>query len=401
MKLRLWSGVALLLAGMVAVPGCVTTSGTPTADGFVGSAACQKCHQAEYRTWKDTWHSKMVRTPKEGLVKGAGENWAKDRDGAAGPTKGNIDGKAYAMTDVQLVVGSLWKQRFLVKNPQTGNLQFMDKQWNTVHNRWEPYGQKNDWETQCATCHVTGYRFTQYDAAEPAKQKVAFAELNVGCEACHGPGAKHVASEKGADIFNPSKGTAEQASLVCGYCHVRKENYNFRTAQGNPREDQPHPVVGQTYKAGQDDWRKWYPDKILVPGVNPAQPVSKNYPKTDLNDAFWLDEQSQKSGLFDARKHHQQYQEYLQSKHYTDKDDPLSCSACHSPHAVAGKKLLTEPRTVCRDCHSKKPYDAAAIMPGTGSTARDLYVATHTFNPNQARKQTQRHKGEPEYFFRK
>lgn len=55
MKLRLWSGVALVLAGMVSVPGCVTTSGTPTADGFVGSAACQKCHQAEYRTWRDTW----------------------------------------------------------------------------------------------------------------------------------------------------------------------------------------------------------------------------------------------------------------------------------------------------------------------------------------------------------
>lgn len=343
----------------------------------------------------------MIRTLKEGLVKGAGENWAKDGAGTAGPAKGNVDGNTYKLEDVQLVVGSLWKQRFLVKNPVTGNHQFLDKQWNTVHGRWEPYGQKNDWETQCATCHATGYRFTHYDPANPATQKVAMSELNTGCEACHGPGAKHIASEKGADIFNPGKASAEQASLVCGYCHVRKENYNFRTAQGGPREDQPHPAVGQTYKAGQDDWRKWYPDKMLIPGVLPGQPVSKNYPNTDLNNAFWLDAQSQKSNLYDARKHHQEYQEYIQSKHYNDKDDPLSCTSCHSPHAVAGKKLVTETRAVCAECHKKKPYAAETIMPGTGSTARDLYVATHTFNPDQARKPTPRATRDPEYFYKK
>jgi hypothetical protein len=180
---------------------------------------------------------------------------------------------------------------------------------------------------------------------------------------------------------------------------VRKENYNFRTAQGNPREDQPHPVVGQTYKAGQDDWRKWYPDKMLIPGVNPAQPVAKNYPNTDLNNAFWLDEQSQKSGLYDARKHHQEYQEFLQSKHAKDKENPLSCSDCHSSHAVAGKALI-DSRATCRECHTSK-YDADKIMPGTASTAGNLFVATHTFNPNQARKAMPRATSAPEYFYKK
>ena len=35
------------------------------------------------------------------------------------PGKGNVDGKAYALADVQMVVGSKWKQRFLVKNSAT------------------------------------------------------------------------------------------------------------------------------------------------------------------------------------------------------------------------------------------------------------------------------------------
>ena len=397
MKRYLWAVLAVLAALGAVVAGCVTGPGGPTADGFVGSQACQKCHQAEYRTWNETYHSKMIRTLRDGLLKDAGEQWSKDVKGTPGPTKGNIDGKPYTLEDVQLVVGSYWKQRYLVKNPATGNLQFMDKQWNTVHKQWENYGQKNDWQTTCATCHATGYRLVAYDPANPAAQKVAMSEHNTGCESCHGPGAKHVESAKGTDVFNPGKATKENSSLVCGYCHVRKENEHFKTAQGNPREDQPHPVVGQTFKAGQDDWRKWYPNQMLIPGVNPAQPVSKNYPKTDLNDAFWLDEQSQKSGLYDARKHHEEYQEFIQSTHY--KKNVLSCADCHSPHAVAGK-ALTDPKATCEGCHGKK-YDVNKIMPGTGSTAANLFVATHTFNPNQARKQTPRATGAPEYFYRK
>ncbi len=62
----------------------------------------------------------------------------------------------------------------------------------------------------------------------------------------------------------------------------------------------------------------------------------------------------------------------------------LSCSDCHSPHAVAGK-TLSDPKATCEGCHGKK-YDVSKIMPGTASTAANLFVATHTFNPNQARK---------------
>ena len=92
---------------------------------------------------------------------------------------------------------------------------------------------------------------------------------------------------------------------MCGYCHVRKENEHFKSAQGNPREDQPHPALGETYKAGQDDWRTWYPDGVLIPGANPKQPINQNCPKTDLENAFYLDELAQKHKFYDSRKHHQ------------------------------------------------------------------------------------------------
>lgn len=59
---------------------------------FVGSERCGACHIREYKTWKDTYHSKMVRLLKAGLLKDAADNWAKDSKGNAGPTKGNVDG---------------------------------------------------------------------------------------------------------------------------------------------------------------------------------------------------------------------------------------------------------------------------------------------------------------------
>ena len=63
------------------------------ASEFVGSEKCGTCHAAEFKTWQDSYHAKMVRTPQEALLKDALDNWAKDSKGNAGPTKGNIDGK--------------------------------------------------------------------------------------------------------------------------------------------------------------------------------------------------------------------------------------------------------------------------------------------------------------------
>ena len=161
MQVHRWALAALATVGLAALTSCTTDSRTASvASEFVGSEKCGTCHAAEFKTWKDSYHSKMVRTPQDGLLKDALDNWTKDSKGNAGPTKGNIDGKTYTLADVQLVVGSKWKQRYLVKNPATGNHQFLDKQWNRYSNAWEGYGQKNDWETQCSTCHATGYRIT-------------------------------------------------------------------------------------------------------------------------------------------------------------------------------------------------------------------------------------------------
>ena len=135
---------------------------------------------------------------------------------------------------------------------------------------------------------------------------------------------------------------------------------------------------------------------MLIPGVLPNQPLSKNYPNTDLNNAFFTDDKAQKDNSFDARKHHEEYQDYLQSAHYTK--NVLSCADCHSPHAAKGKERI-KARDTCKGCHGTT-YDVDKIMPGLASTAANLFVRSHTFNKNQDRKSGPLATGEPVYFYK-
>ena len=359
------------------VSGCATSAPVvgrvPDDAKFVGSAACQLCHDRQYVSWRKSWHSKIVRPKTGSILREAVDKWAGDGT-SPGPTIGNATGKAFALEDVQYVVGLRWKQLYLVQNDQTGNLQFMNMQFNRASNKWETYGQKNDWNTQCATCHTTGYRITAYDEQAGKTVKSEFAEMSVGCEACHGPGSAHVASKSKADIFNPADVDVMAQSKVCGYCHLRLENEKWKTAQGNPRDDFPAPRLGETYRPG-DDWTQWYPHEVIIPGVQAGDPFDKEY-AGDLKDLFKTDEHAKATGVFEEAKHHQQYQGFIQSAHY--RSGVISCITCHTPHAGSGKTQKVA-RETCGSCHDAS-YSMDKYMPNTGLTAGNLFVRSHTFN---------------------
>lgn len=356
---------------------CAMLFSTPPASArdFVGSKACKKCHAEEFKSWKGTFHSKIVQPKKTGILKDAVAKWNSDGK-SPGPTTANVTGTPAKLEDVKYVVGSRWKQRFLVKNEQTGNLQFMNKQFNRLSGMWENYGNRNDWDTMCGTCHSTGYRITKVD--ETGKTlKSEYSEMSVGCEACHGPGAKHVKSarkDKKKTIFNPANVDVQAQSKVCGYCHIRLENEQFKSAQGNPREDLPAPKVGDSYKAG-EDWTKWYPEHVGIPGVHADEPFDKEY-HGDLKGLFKTDEFAKANGIYEEAKHHQQYQGFLQSTHY--KSGQLSCITCHAPHAGKGK-LKKVASGACVKCHDAS-YTVEKYMPNTGKTADNLFVRSHTFS---------------------
>ena len=358
---------------------------------YVGSETCKKCHKTEYDSWKLTFHSKMIRKKDDGILKDVVEKWKTDGF-ESGPTTGNVTGAKFTIDDVQYTIGSNWKQRFLVKDDSTGGYQFLNRQFNRMSGRWEPYGAKSDWDTNCATCHTTGYRLTNYDTENPKTQKAEWSELNNACENCHGPGAKHMQSRSKKDIWNfAGKSKVEQAR-VCGYCHIRLENEKYKTAQGSNREDFPAPKVGDSFKPS-DDWTKWYPDHVIVPGVQENHPFDAEY-KGDLKGMFIVDAISKANGVYEEGKHHEEYQGFIQSKHY--KSAGLSCIDCHSAHATK-KQPMKDPVKSCSQCHDES-YTYTKYMPGTGKTAENLFVRSHTFIKNQQRPNLPTDQGVPIYY---
>jgi hypothetical protein len=66
-------------------------------------------------------------------------------------------------------------------------------------------------ETRCAACHVTDFRGDRH----------SFEEIGVGCEACHGPGGRHVDSEDRADVVAFAELDAAEEATVCARCHLQ------------------------------------------------------------------------------------------------------------------------------------------------------------------------------------
>ena len=61
-----------------------------------------------------------------------------------------------------------------------------------------------NWNFMCAECHSTGVR-KNYDAASD-RFATSWAEISVGCEACHGKGSAHVARAQDRQASGPSQG---------------------------------------------------------------------------------------------------------------------------------------------------------------------------------------------------
>jgi cytochrome c553 len=146
---------------------------------------CRGCHVGDATSWKENYHSKMVRPAKDGLIQSAVEHWTRDAKGSTGPRTGNIDGRTYGLDDVVMVVGSKWKQRYLVRLPGTSSHQFLDRQWNAYTRLWETYSNSDDWETVCGACHVkpNGLADVSMPApaalrtdAHPARQKLQLSD---------------------------------------------------------------------------------------------------------------------------------------------------------------------------------------------------------------------------------
>ena len=225
----MWWGRLVVVAGVVVVGlaagGWWWHAGrraTPPVVGpaaHVGSPACAGCHQDADQRWRQSHHALAMQPATEATV--AGDfNGARFTYAGVTSTFARRDAKFVVRTDgpdgtlrdyeVAYTFGVSPLQQYLVPFPD-GRLQALSIAWDTrpraqggqrwfhlypgekVTHRDELHWTRpsQNWNHMCAECHSTAVR-KNYDATA-RRFATAYAEVSVGCEACHGPGSQHVA----------------------------------------------------------------------------------------------------------------------------------------------------------------------------------------------------------------
>ncbi len=210
-------GVALFVCPLL---GCGELPGTDNSRPFaeepryVGSAACAACHGEAHGAWHGSHHQRSMLPAAGGSVAGDFTDTAFVQDGVAShfSQRGNrflvrTPDASGASTEfaVRYTFGVEPLQQLLLESPG-GRLQAFTVAWDTEDRWWfhlqpehglgygDPLhwtGLAHNWNFMCADCHSTAVR-KGYDARTRTYQ-TEFAEVSVGCEACHGPASRHVA----------------------------------------------------------------------------------------------------------------------------------------------------------------------------------------------------------------
>lgn len=310
---------------------------------YVGRESCIECHQTQADLFHGSHHDMAMDVANDETVLAR-------FDGAKIPHYGvtstvfregekfmvNTEGPDGEMQDfeVKYVFGVEPLQQYMVElrrdpnaeEDEVGQLQVLRLSWDTVRKRWfyltppdvdekidsnDPLhwtGITQRWNTSCAECHSTNLQ-RNYDAATQ-HYHTTFSEIDVSCEACHGPGSLHVQLAKNKGLFwDKQHGyglaklkTASNLPQVesCAPCHSRRTG------------------VCNGFQAG-DRFDDFFACQVLADQVYQHD--------GQIRDEDYV------------------YGSFIQSKMF---HQGIRCSDCHDPHSA---RLKFDDNQLCTSCH--------------------------------------------------
>lgn len=341
---------------------------------YEGAASCAPCHADHHASWSRTFHSTMTQLPEPGRVLGAFDGAAREfygrralpfeRDGAYWMRI--PDGASEREARVALCVGSnRYQQYFEQMDPvEGGELRRLPLLWHVGEARWmhmngaflEPDDTRWDahaasWNDNCIFCHNTGVEPRMAERERRFESRVA--DLGIACEACHGPGERHVdvmdslwtrlfggpGTDDGAAIVNPESLPQAESLALCGQCHSQ-------------RLPEPLSRIGEFLQRGPS----FRPGDQLTGHVTPitreTSSVVASRPEL-FRERFWRD------GT--ARLTAYEYLGITQSACALGGE--LTCLSCHEMHGGDVHGQL-EPRmrgdAACTQCHAEIAADVGA-----------------------------------------
>lgn len=340
---------------------------------FVGSETCIGCHQAEGKLWHGSQHQLAMAHATEQSVLGDFSDAAFDYFGVRSRFF-RKEGKFFAETDgpdgklatfeIKYTFGIDPLQQYLVEFPD-GRLQSLSIAWDSRPKdkggqRWfHLYPNEEirhddvlhwtklneNWNFMCAECHSTGVQ-KNYDAASD-HFATAFAEISVGCEACHGQGSRHVGWARDRQSWWPvGKISDPTMGLTERFTERRDATWSLNAATGNAgRSGAPRPLRAEVETCGLCHARRGQFSEAWVPG----QSLSDTHRVSAFDRGLY-----HADGQMRDEEEVYNYGPFKQSRMFAA---GVTCSDCHDPHS--GKLRLSGDGT-CLQCHAQSKYASAA-----------------------------------------
>ena len=342
-RIALAAAIVILLSPVLYLLKAQTVEPLPAAGAveFVGSEKCKKCHETAYNKWNGSHHDLAMDVANDTTVLGdfndvsytdpynkVTSRFYRKGDKYFVQTEGP-DGQPGEF-EITHTFGFYPLQQYLVPFPD-GRLQCLNIAWDIEKKVWyrlPPYEVEGPddwlhwtrggqtWNVMCAECHST--RLTKGFDPDTGAYQTTWFEIDVGCEACHGPGSKHLAwADKPAfaraktanydlEVHTNSLETTDQIKL-CAPCHSRRFQLgDNRHAEGELLDL----MVPQLLNEG-----LYYPDGQIL-------------------DEVYV------------------YGSFVQSKMY---QHGVRCSDCHDVHSLKRHK---EKNDLCTQCHRADVYDS-------------------------------------------
>ncbi len=330
---------------------------------YLGSENCQSCHQTEYDAWQGSHHQLAMQAASGDAVLGDFSDSQFSKDGVISTffKQGdrfmiNTDGPDGALQDYEIsyVFGVYPLQQYMVDFPQ-GKIQVLDVAWDSRPEaqggqRWFSLhpdekipagdilhwtGPNLNWNYMCADCHSTNL-LKNFDD-ETQTYQTSWTDINVACEACHGPGSAHKAwaDAKAGNEEN----TTENRGLTVDLNERDGVIWHVDPKSYLPKRSQQNDSRAEIEVCARCHSRRSQLSDDFVPG----QPFMDAYHPALLTEGLYYADGQMQDEVY-------VWGSFRQSKMY---QAGVTCSDCHDPHTA---ELKAPGQQVCAQCHTPERY---------------------------------------------
>ncbi|MDA1316293.1 MAG: tetratricopeptide repeat protein [Acidobacteria bacterium] len=325
---------------------------------FVSNETCAECHTEQFNEWQGSHHDWSMRHADDASVLGDFDNATLEHFGVTSRFF-KKDGRYYVNTEgsdgqasdfeISYTFGVEPLQQYLIEFPG-GRLQSLTIAWDIAGKRWfhlypderitadDPLHwtrRFQTWNMMCAECHSTNLR-KGYDG-ESDSYRTTWSEINVSCQACHGPGESHVAWAR--EIPEGVTPDAGEHGLVVGFeaADPRYEVDNCARCHSRRHQVSPNDELGRPLM---DDFQ--------------VAPLREGLYHADgqILDEVYV------------------YGSFVQSRMY---HSGVRCSDCHNSHSL---KLFRPGNDLCIRCHQTSPPQDFPDL-----NSKDYDTPAHHFHP--------------------